>query len=108
MDYVAPDVHQPGKLLRVVFDQHAHREPANRAERQRENVAGELLGNARRDQRIQPGLFDGQTRWPRELADVAPNAALAFGAHRKGQLDEEEVAEDQVLTLLDDVITRVA
>lgn len=108
MDDVAPDVHQSRKLRRIVLDQHSYRKSAYRTQRQRKNVAGELLGYARRYQCIKPGGLDGESRLARELMGVVPEAARTLIAHRDGKFDEEVVAQEKVLRILDYFLDGIA
>src|SRR5881275_2355483 len=103
-----PDVHQSRKLLRIVLDQHSHRKSAYGTQRQCKNVAGELLGYARSYQCIKPGCLDGEARLARELMGVVPEATRTLVAHRDGKFDEEVVAQEKVLRILDYFLDGIA
>ena len=62
------------------------------------------LRNPGRYQRIKPGRFDRKAGLPGELLGFALELARALVAHRDRELDEEVVAEEEVLRVLDDAL----
>src|SRR5207237_8027109 len=86
----------------------SHRKSAYGTQRQCKNVAGELLGYARSYQCIKPGCLDGEARLARDLMGIVPEATRALFGHRDGQFDEEIVAQEEVLRILDDFFDGIA